>query len=218
MRTHLLIPILLAACGGPAKPAPQGPGSRGLRATEHLDAAREHDELAHERSMYPDVHQDDGTGRVDQLLVGVPWHRTWDTSEDHERLASIHRSAAAALQAEYEEACGTRPISEVSVSPIVKYGIGGSPTPDGIELYLSNGAGGPEKLLADMRCHRAWMMLAPSDMEACPLDLAGIHVDATGAKDGITVTITVRDRSLVPELQRRAAHDLEAGAKLRGSH
>jgi hypothetical protein len=66
-------------------------------------------------------------------------------------------------------------------------------------------------VLADIRCHRAWMMLAPSDMEACPLDLAGIHVDASGDQTGVTVTIKVHDPALVPELQRRAAHDLEAG-------
>jgi hypothetical protein len=59
------------------------------------------------------------------------------------------------------------------------------------------------------------MMLAPTDMDTCPLDLAGIHVDATGDANGITLTITAHDQRLVPELQKRAAHELELGAKQR---
>jgi len=67
-----------------------------------------------------------------------------------------------------------------------------------------------------MKCHRAAMMLAPSGMEDCPLDLPNVVLDARGDTDGITVSITVRDPKLVPELQRRAAHDLEAAVQLHG--
>ena len=111
----------------------------------------------------------------------------------------------------YEEACGARSSSEVATSPIVRYGVGGSPTADGVVLYLSPQAGSPDHLMAELKCHRAWMRLAPANMEMCPLDLAGLLVDASGSAEGITLTLTVRDRSLIPELQRRAAHDLELG-------
>jgi hypothetical protein len=40
-------------------------------------------------------------------------------------------------------------------------------------------------------------------------------LDARGDTNGITVSIVVRDPKLVTELQRRAAHDLEAAAQLR---
>lgn len=202
--------LLLAACSGSRPPPPQAPGSRGPHANEHLAAATEHEEAARERSMWADT-RPDGTGRVDQLLVGSSWHRTWDTAADQERAAAVHRSEAQAIYATYEDACAQRTASEAATSPIAKYGIGGIATADGVVIYLSTQAGPPERLLTDLRCHRAWMRLAPANMETCPLDLAGLQVDATGGPDGITLTLTVRDRSLIPELQRRAAHDLELG-------
>lgn len=205
--------VLLAACASSPKPRPESPGSRGPRASEHMDAARTQDDLAHEKASWPDTRPEDGTGRADQLLVGTSWRRTWDSAADHERMAAYHRSAAAALHAEYDEAC---PHGAVTVSPLVRYGVGGSPTEDGVTIFLSPDAGDPDKLMADMRCHRAWMMLqAQASMDVCPLDLAGLSVEATGGKEGISVTLHEKDRALVPELQRRAAHDLEQGAALR---
>jgi hypothetical protein len=199
------------ACAS-SPPRAQTPGSRGLHANEHLTAAREHDEAAREKSSWPDTRVGDGTGRVDQLLIGSPWRRTWDTSADQERAAAMHRSEAQAIYSAYEEACGDRTHAEVSVSPIVRYGVGGAVSPDGVVLYLTSEAGPPERLMADLKCHRAWMRLAPTNMDACPLDLAGLQIDAKGSGEGITLWLSVRDKSLIPELQRRAAHDLELGS------
>jgi len=210
MRTTLAI-VLLAACGA-APPRAQPPGSRGMRASEHLAAAEQQDDLARQRTTWPDT-RGDATGRTDQLLVGSPWRWTWDADGDHERLAQTHRAVAAEIHDEYQTACGTRPAAEVAISPIERYGVGGSATSDGVTLYLSPEAGPSGRLLADIRCHRAWMMLAPADMDTCPLDLAGIVVDASGDANGITLTLRVRDRALVPELQKRAAHELELSTK-----
>lgn len=160
--------------------------------------------------MWPDT-RPDGTGRSDQLLVGSPWHRSWDTTAEHQRAAAVHRSQAESMYAEYEEACGQRTATEVSTSPIVQYGIGGSPTADGVVVYLSTKAGPPERLMAELKCHRAWMQLAPENMEGCPLDISGLQIEATGGPDAITLTLTVKDRSLIPELQKRVARDLELG-------
>ena len=211
MRTAIAI-VLLAACGS-APPRTQPPGSRGMRASEHMEAAHQQDELARQNVTYPDT-RPDATGRVD-APIGTPWRWSWDANADHERLAAIHRGAAAELHAAYDEACSGRSSGEITESPLVRYGVGGANTPDGVVMYLSPEAGPPERLLADVRCHRAWMMLAPSNMETCPLDLAGIHVDATGDNTGVTVKLTVHEAALVPELQKRAAHDLEAGAAAR---
>ena len=77
-------------------------------------------------------------------------------------------------------------------------------------MLLSPDAGSPDALLSAMRCHRAWMMLGRADMDDCPLDLPGLRVSAHGDAEGIELTMTIDDPALVPELRRRAAHDLEA--------
>lgn len=206
-RTIVAVLLSLAACASAPRSQPKG-GPRGLRASEHLDAAREHDELGRYPSGLP-------ARQVAPDGSGVGWLRTWDTSAEARRLAEIHRSKAAELQAEYEEACGSRPLEQVAVSPLQRYAIGGWRTSTGMILYLDPSAGSPDTLLADMKCHRAWMMLAPTGMEECPLDLPGIVLDAHGDRDGITVSIVERDPKLVDELHRRAERDLEASTQLR---
>jgi hypothetical protein len=42
--------------------------------------------------------------------------------------------------------------------------------------------------------------------------------DFANHQGGVTVSIVVRNPDLVPELQRRAAHDLEAATLLRSTH
>jgi hypothetical protein len=147
---------------------------------------------------------------VDQRLAAGTWFGTWDTGAERRRLAQVHRSAAAQLQAEYEQACLEIPAEVVSVSPLQRYAIGGVPTAGGTLVLLSAEAGPPERLLAAMRCHRAWMMLGRTNMDDCPLDLPGLHVSARGDAGGIELTMAVDDPALVDELRRRAAHDLEA--------
>jgi hypothetical protein len=198
--------LLVAACASAPAPAPRG-GPRGLRASEHLELARQHDDMAREQVAVPPSFD----SRDEK---GVVWMRAWDPSAEHERIAAAHRTEAAALQAEYDEACGARSGDEVSVSPLQRYAVGGWPTSTGIIMYLSADAGTPDKLLADLRCHRAWMMLAPAGMDECPLDLPGIVLDARGDREGVTLSIVIKNPKLVDELHRRAAHDLELGAQL----
>lgn len=202
MRT-LIATVCLAACATTAPPPPNG-GPRGLHASEHLDVARQHEDLAQQTARWPD---DPGPGPGGG---GMRWIRSWDTSVEQERFAKLHRAKAAELQAEYAEACGERSLAELSTSPLQRHAVGGWNTSTGVILYLAPSAGDPDRLLADMKCHRAWMRLAPAGMEDCPLDLPGIALDARGDRDGVTVSIVVRDPKLVGELQRRAAHELEA--------
>lgn len=203
----------LIGCATSPPPEPKG-GPRGLRASEHLDIAHQHDAVAREREAWPDTR---GTGPGDMRQpAAMPWYRSWDTGAEHERLAETHRAKAAEIHAQYDEACGDLPAGEANVSPLASYGVGGWNTAAGVIMYLVPEAGPPDRLIARMKCHRAAMMLAPSGMEDCPLDLPNVVLDARGDADGITVSITVRDPKLVPELQRRAAHDLEAAAQLHG--
>jgi hypothetical protein len=197
---------LVAACAAPI--ANEKPGPRGLRADQHLSIASREDDRAEELSRWPDT-RPDGT-HVNQERAAGTWFGTWDTAAEHRRLAQVHRSAAAQLQAEYEEACDETPAEVASISPVERYAVGGSPTANGTLVLLSAEAGPPGRLLAAMRCHRAWMMLGRSDMDDCPLDLPGLQVAARGDASGIELTMTVTDPSLVDELRRRAAHDLEA--------
>jgi hypothetical protein len=193
--------VCVAACATP-RPAAKG-GPRGLHANEHLDVAAQHAALARRITTWPDM-RSAGPGNVT-----VPWNRSWSPEADHARLAAIHRSEAARIQAEYEEACGTRPIEEVSVSPLRRHGLGGWNTSTGTIVYLSAAAGPADHLLADLRCHRAWMMVAANNgMEQCPLDLPNLVVDAHGDDEGITLAISVGSR-FVEELQRRVAAELD---------
>lgn len=196
-----LLPLLLIACATPPTTRETG-GPRGLRASEHLDSARDHDERAREQRSYAPV-SPHGSGVPETMYL------RWDTSQDHRRLAQIHRSKAAQLQAAYDEACGMREYAEVSVSPLARYGLAGQPTKDGATMYLDPSAGAPVTLLADLRCHRAWMMLTPQPtMVDCPLDLPGLRVDVKAGEGSIIVVLAVEPK-LVPELQRRVAKELE---------
>ena len=143
------------------------------------------------------------------------WVQSWDASSQQELIAATHRSEAAALFADYEQACGGRSSAEVSVSPLHRYAVGGVPTATGVIIYLDASAGPTDRLLADVKCHRAWMMLAPTDMDDCALDLPGIVLDTRNDANGITVSIVIRDLALIPELQRRVAHELETSRQLR---
>lgn len=210
IRASTALALALVACSSTPPRRPATPGSRGLRADQHLDAAAEHERRAQELARWPET-RPDGAGAFDAPQGGL-WYRRWDTVQEEQRLAASHRSAADELHAEYEEACGASPADKVSVSPLQRYGVGGANIPDGVVIYLRPDADRSDQLLREIRCHRAWMMLADSGMGDCPLDLAGIQVVAHGDPGGASVQITVKDPRLVPELQRRAARDLEAGS------
>jgi hypothetical protein len=207
-RTALL--CLVTACGASSLNEKQGP--RGLSADQHLAIASREDDRANELTHWPDSRS--GDAAADQHVIGA-WFGTWDTVAEHSRLAMAHRSAA--IEAEYEQACGDTPAAVASVSPLQRYGVGSSPVPGGTLMLLSVEAGPPDKLLSAMRCHRAWMMLGRANMDDCPLDMVGVRVDAQGHDDAVELTITVADPSLVDELRRRAAHDLEAGQTRRSA-
>jgi hypothetical protein len=204
MRLSSITLVLLAGCA--ASTLEEQPGPRGLRANDHMAMANREDNRASEIQHWPDLRP----GPDGMPVVSGVWHGSWDTASEHRRAAQAHRGAAAELEAAYEEACGTASYAEVSVSPLQRFGVGGSAIADGTLVLLSPDAGPPDKLLAAMRCHRAWMMLGRTAMDDCPLDLPGLHVSATGDQNGIELAITIDDPSLVAELRRRAAHDLEA--------
>jgi len=210
-----LLAIASCATSTPA-PARAPAPSRGLHADEHLDAAREHARRAEELSRWPESRRND-TGQFNDPATGL-WYRSLDRAEDHLRIAEVHRSEAAQIHAAYDEACANVARDSIQVSPLQRYGRGGMPTSDGVVVFLGTEAGPADRLLAELRCHRAWMMLSEAGMDACPLDLPGIHVQAHGDDTGISIELRVNDPKLVPELQRRAARELEVTAQRKGTH
>lgn len=205
--------LLVAACAttSATTPAPRG-GPRGLHASEHRDLASVHDEAARNQMSWPaPTAMTPGDPTTPQSL---PWYRTWNTAADHERIARVHRSEAAALEAAYAEACGTRELEKVRGCPLTRHRLGGWNTSTGAIVYLSPLAGTPETLLADLRCHRAWLMLAPVE-EECPLDLPDLKIDARGDAKAITLVLSVPDAKQVFELQRRLAKQVEQAGRER---
>jgi hypothetical protein len=205
----------LVACSQTVPPKPTSPTSRGLRADQHLDAAREHARRADELARWPAARLDDSG--FDDPGSGT-WYRGWDQTAEQRRLEDVHRSEAARLHAAFDEACAGIDPKTVRVSPLVRHGIGGMNVDNGVVVFLPATAGAPDRLLAELRCHRAWMMLSENTgMDACPLDLPGLRVQAHGDASGISIELRVRDPRLVPEIQRRAAHDLEMAAQQRAA-
>jgi hypothetical protein len=202
MRTHLWF-ALITACATTPRPEPRG-GPRGLYASDHVAEARDHQAQGTRQAAWPDAR----SAQPDHPDTGV-WFGTWDINE-HERLAETHRASALALQKQYEDRCSEVGATDASISPLRRYGVSGWNTASGVVVYLSPGAGTPERLLTELRCHRAWMMLAPAGMEDCPLDLPGLIVDARGDTSGVTLSISVGKPALVGELQRRTALELES--------
>ena len=198
---------LLTACGAPS--LHEQPGPRGLRADQHLAIAARESDRAQELTHWPAKRS---VSDPPEMAVGL-WYGTWDTAADHERLALVHRSSAAEIEAEYEQACGDTPGAVAAMSPLRRYALAGSEVPGGTLVVLSPDAGTPDHLLSAMRCHRAWMMFGRSDKDDCPLDLPGLHVAARGQAGAIELTITVSDPALVDELRRRAATDVEAAQR-----
>jgi len=185
-----------------------------MHADQHLDEAREHDRRADELASWPEARRND-IGRFDDPNVGL-WYRTWgDQPSDQKRLAEAHRSEAAQLHATYETACANIAPELVRVSPLQRYGQGGVPTQDGVIVSLEPGSVTSDRLLAELDCHRAWMMLSETNMEDSPLDLPNLHVQARADNSGISVELRVRDPALLPELQRRTARELEMAAQRR---
>jgi hypothetical protein len=204
MRTLAL--VLLVGCGATSPEPVEGP--RAIRTAEHLEEARKHDEIARSRTSWP-VTREVTPGDPTTTTPAMPWITKWAPESDHERIAKAHRSEVAANEVEYQNACGQREVEKVVGSPLTRHRVGGWNTDDGVVVLLSPLAGSEKQLLADLRCHRAWLMAGVGVDKDSPLALPGLLVDAKGNQDGITLTITTRDKKMIPELQRRVLRGLE---------
>jgi hypothetical protein len=203
--TALFPAFFAVSCGSPIAYQKSKPeiGSRGLHASEHRQLANYHSDAANQQRVMSDRR----SNGIDNGMPS-PWYRSWGSDEDHEQMAQFHRAEVKAINAQYTSACGSISDVNAAVSPLAKFGMGGWATQSGAIVYLSPDSGTPEQLMQAIACHRAWMMLAPANMENCPLDLPGLQFDVRGDGESITLSLTVADRALVPELQRRVASEM----------
>ena len=196
--------VLLVGCGSSSTAPGRIETSRGPRADQHLDAAEQHARRAAGLTQWIDARG----SKPEFVDRDGLWYRAWTMARENERMMALHRDAAAQLRTDYDRACAGLSKDEIEVSPLDRHGIGALRTSDGVVVLLSPSAGPAERLVATMRCHRAWMMLTESGMGQCALDLPGLDVAAYGDQTGISVELTVRDSSLISELQRRTLHEV----------
>ncbi len=197
---RLLALVVLAACGTASLEGP-----RAIRTAEHLEEARKLDEVARSR-----------TWLVTEEVTppARPFAFTWNPDADHERVKQ-QRSEVAAVEQDFEAACHQHEVEKTIGSPLTRHRIGGWNTEDGVVILLGVVAGPRETLLADLRCYRAWL-IAGTGVDKDALALPGLLLDAKGTQDGITLTLTLEDTALIPELQRRVLRQVEASRRLAG--
>lgn len=196
----LLFTFVTTACGGASGTRPHD-----MTAAEHMNEAAEHGTMAaqsdgtYARTPYYWNHPYSGHG-------WYPWYYYWDPSAEHSQLAAAHASAADAVKLEHQAACTEIPEPTQALSPFDVYALDSDRTPDAVILHLAPEAGPPEVLLVRMRCHRAWLRLAPRDDEPHDLiavDGAKVVVHADG-RDRVEVMFSIKDPVALSELDRRA--------------
>jgi len=172
-----------------------------MTASEHLAQARAHSEAAgNSPHEYPAAYGSSS----------YPWYYYWDPTTEHRAIAEAHRDAADQLRLSYEAACSAVPRDTAWMSPLDRYARAMNPLPRGVVIHLSTEAGTPESVLAEIRCHRAWLMLETRASNAdSPLLVEGVVFVVHAGGAGIEVMIGLDDVAKLPELVRRARLTVE---------
>lgn len=207
---HILASTL--ALAGACAAGHRGTGPDDMTAADHVSAARGHSEQitgTHGHGGYL------GYGSYPWYYYGsYPWYYSWDPDEEHRALAAAHRDAAEQLKLQHESACAGIPRGLEATSPIDAFATSISPLDRGVVFHLSPQAGPPEIVLAHLRCHRAWLKLAPTDAAATsPLLVDGVTWMTHASANGVEVMATARDDRGRDELARRARLVLERARK-----
>jgi hypothetical protein len=193
---QIIAPVMaLAVTSACAGPRATGAGTRpdDMTADEHRVSARRHDEI----------------GRQGPYLRGrawAPWTYSWDPATEHLAERDAHLAAAETLETRYRKACADVPVGAESGSPLSGRAISASPIDGGVLLLLDPAAGPPDQVLAEIRCHRAWLVL--EDRPGLADDVVALdHVrySAQVRDEAIELRVTARSKDQVEELRRRAS-------------
>lgn len=191
--------IVVASVLGGCMAAHPGTHASDMTAAEHHAAAREHSRQITNAPRGPGY----GYG-------SYPWYYAWNPDTEHRELAEAHDAAAERLEAQFDRACAQIPRGLEAESPLDTFTVAVSPMPGGVVFHLAEGAGPPDDVLAQLRCHHAWLMLAPRPGAGDePLLVAGTSWMTHSGHDGIEVMATVADERERGELARRAQIALE---------
>lgn len=205
--------FVLGACATTAGTRPDD-----MTASEHRREARRHDRIA-QRAPYVRNNYFGGYFGVSSWghpLGGsywnhgfYPWSYTWSPDWNigaaHTGEAEQHDVAADVLEKRYRDACSIVAADSAPQPPLDRYVRAVTPTEEGVVLRLSADAGPPDVLLAEIRCHIAWMQLASRPKTTRDLTgVAGVQYTARAEADSIVVTITANDANAIAELRRRA--------------
>lgn len=198
-----------AACAGPRA---AGTHPEDMTATEHLAQARQESLRAAATGSRGYGYAPGPYTTPRYFGYWYPWYYQWDPAAEHEALADAHRAAAEELQVRFDSACALVPRGLEATSPLAAYATRKHPLANGVVFQLAPEAGPPDAVLAGIRCHRAWLMLEPrAGIGDEPLLLDGVvfvtHAGATGTE----VMLTVSDKTLLPELVRRASFVIRSG-------
>jgi len=203
--------VLGVACASQRSPGTR-PGD--MTAREHLAQAQAHGRRA-STTYARSVHHG---APYYWSSAWYPWYYYWDPALDHLDLADGHAKAAATLEADYEASCLLVARGLEAISPMELYATGSAPLDNGVVVHLMAAAGPPDMLLAELRCHRAWLRLAPRPGAADNvLMLDGLLIVVHATSEVVEVMFTVGDRALVPELRRRTQATVERARWLDGT-
>lgn len=187
-----MVLAVTAACAGPRA---TGAGTRpdDMTADEHRASARRHDEI----------------GRQGPYLRGrawAPWTYSWDPATEHLAERDAHVVAAETIETRYRQACADVPVDVESRSPLSGRAVSASPIDDGVLLVLDPAAGPPDQVLAEIRCHRAWLVLEDrSELSGDVVALDHVRYSAQVRDETIELRITTASSDEVEELRRRAS-------------
>lgn len=207
--SRLLVPFLVLA--GSCATAHHGTRPGDMTAAEHLDNARSHSEkISGWRGTYRGVYgAHHHAGYWGPGFGWYPWYYSWDPDEEHRALAAAHRDAAEQLKLQFETACAYVPRGLEAESPL-DAASSISTIPRGVVFHVPDTAGSPDGVLATLRCHRAWLQLAPNPGATDdPLLVEGVTWMTHAGGNDVEVMATARDDRSAAELARRSTLVLE---------
>ena len=187
MKTRVLSAavILLSAC------TPAGTRPHDMSIEEHRQAARDLEEEASRDKEQESLE-----------IMGDNYTDLWTLAAGYGRHASMHREAAAQLEAEhYPKACVGGPREHLESCPLSSHRVlSVKPVEKGVMVEFESVA--QDEFEAHMMCHRAHMELPSNhaDIDSCPLG-PEVEVSVASSARGVRVSFVSEDKEVQERLR-----------------